>query len=181
MPKEPELTPEEMLGLNDPAAPAPPASLADAIAAEGGEAEERLHPLLSNEKVEELRKKARAQIMAEKVKAAEADFLMEEKARLAREEGLVTGNAVKDEPVTIHLDLAEHSTNIVLNGVPYWHGHTYTVPRHVADTLREMQSRGHDHQRQVEGKPREDLFRRPHLTTFNAKTGALKNVAQAVA
>lgn len=181
MPKEPELTPEEMLGLNDPAAPAPPANLADAIAAEGGEAEERLHPILSNEKVLELRKKARGQIMAEKVKAAEADFLLEEKARLAREEGLVTGNAVKDEPVTISLDLAEHSDRITLNGVPYWHGMTYTVPRHVADTLREMQSRGHDHQRQVEGKPHADLFRRPHLTVFNARTGDVKNAPQKVA
>lgn len=181
MPKdEPELTAAEMLGLDDAAAPRPPADLAAALAATD-EAEERLHPILSNEKVRELQAKARDQIMKEKEKAAEADFLLGEKQRLAREEGLVTGNGIKDEPVTISLDLAEHSDRIVINMVPYWHGHTYTVPRHLADTLREMQSRGHDHQNQVEGKSIADRFRRPHNTVFNGKTGVVKHAPQAVA
>ena len=180
-PKTPEDQPEvdaaALFGEQTEGSAAP--SLADAVAA--AEPEERLHPVLSNEEVLAARAKARSNIEAQRRKAATTDLIKAEEERLAREEGLVTGDGVKDEMVTVTLDLAEHSARIVLSGTPYYHGHTYTVPRHVGDTLREIQSRGHNHQNDIEGKGLSERMRRPHLTMLNAKTAAVTNAPQMVA
>lgn len=148
-------------------------TLADAVAAEAS-----THPILSAEEVEAARAKARALIETKRKKAATDALIAEETRRLEQEEGLVTGNEVKDEMVSIHLDLAEHSSRIVLSGTPYYHGQTYTVPRHVADTLREIQSRGHDHQSEIEGKNIADRFRRPRNTVINTRKGITENAPQ---
>lgn len=134
--------------------------LAEALAEEAGSA----HPILSAQEVSEARAKARAAVEAKRKKAATEALIAEETLRLEQEEGLTTGSAVKDEMVEIFLDLAEHSDKIVLSGRPYHHGQTYRVPRHVADTLREIMSRGHNHQNEIEGKAISDRFRRPHAS-----------------
>lgn len=137
------------------------------------------HPLLSPDEVAAAMAKARESVEAKRRDAAIKAVIKAETERLEREEGLVTGDGVKDEMVTVHLDLAEHSNRIVLSGTPYWHGHTYTIPRHVADTLREIQSRGHDHQSEIEGKNLADRFRRPRNTVIDVhKGGAVVNAPQ---
>lgn len=156
-------TPAEILGIEDEA-----------------EAEDLSHPILSPEEVKAAKAEARAQILAKQREAAKARLIAEETARLQREEGLTTGDAAKDEFVSITLDLAEHSDKITLSGTEYHHGFTYTVPRHIADTLREIMSRGHDHQNEIEGKGISERFRRPRATIVSAKTG-IKNAPQAVA
>jgi len=55
---------------------------------------------------------------------------------------------------TLTLELAEHSDRIVLDGVTYFHGGTYTFDRMQYDTIREIIHRGFEHQAEIEGKPR---------------------------
>lgn len=155
---------ETLMGLDDSAAPLPPAEAEKPKRAVKAKAPSHNHPILSDEEVEAAREAARKAVEKERKDAAMDAFIKEEKARLQREEGLVTGDGAKDEMVRIALDLAEHSGKIVINGFEYHHGFTYTVPRHVADTLREIQSRGHGHQNEIEGKSMAEAFRRPHNT-----------------
>ena len=52
------------------------------------------------------------------------------------------------------LDLPGHALDIVLDGCAYRHGKTYTVPRVVADQLREAMQRAWDHEDEVGGANR---------------------------
>ena len=62
---------------------------------------------------------------------------------------------------TLTLDLAEHSDRIILDGVTYFHGGTYTFDKAQYDTVREIIHRGYEHQAEIEGKPRfENAYRR---------------------
>lgn len=130
------------------------------------------HPILSLDEQRAARDVARKQVMEEKRQQAMAALIQAEKEKLLGKEGLRTGDPVRDQEVTITLDLAEHSDRIVLNGVTYMHGHTFKVPRHVADTLREIQARGHNHQNEIDGKGIADRFRRPHNTVVDTRQGA---------
>lgn len=163
-----ELSAEQLAELDDLTAPRP---VKEAKKAKPAEDEPRLHPVLSNEEVEAARAKARKEVEADRKAAATKAYIAEEKLRLQREEGLVTGDGVKDEIVHITLDLAEHSGKITLSGTEYHHGFGYDVPRHVADTLREIQARGHNHQNEIEGKMIADRFRRPHNTSLSPIRG----------
>lgn len=129
------------------------------------------HPILSLEDQRKARDEARAVILEERRKAAFKDLVAKEREKLLGVEGLRTGDPVRDELVSVTLDLAEHSDRIVLNGVIYLHGQTYKVPRHVADTMREIQSRGHNHQNELDGKGIADRFRRPHNTVVETRPG----------
>lgn len=122
-----------------------------------------LHPVLTNSDVIKIRAEAREKLLEKQKASARKNLLSQEMNRLEREEGLTgaTGIPELDEMVTITLELAEHSPNIVINGRPYWHGHTYTVPRHIAQSLGEIMFRGHEHQRVLDGKSvKEGLARR---------------------
>lgn len=110
------------------------------------------HPLLTAAEVAEAKAKARAKLDKERRLAAMKAVEDAETERLKREEGLVTGDGAKDEMVDITLDLAPFTEKIVLNSVPYWHSFTYPVPRHVADTLRDIQAQGWKHQDEIDGK-----------------------------
>lgn len=171
-----ELEAEKLLGLDD----GQDSGSAELEAALQDEPEERLHPLLSNEEVLAAREEARQKVLEKRRAAARSALVKEETERLAREEGLTTHDATRDEIVSITLDLAEHSSCITLNGMAYWHGQTYRVPRHVADTLREIQSRGHDHQTDLDGKGLAERLRKPRNTVVSGKTGGVANAPQAV-
>jgi len=108
--------------------------------------------LLTADEIEGAKAKARTKVEAERKKAALARIEAEETDRLKVEEGLVTGDEAKDEMVNITIDLPEYATDIKINMRPYWHGHTYLVPRHVADTLREQMAASNRHQMEIEGK-----------------------------
>jgi hypothetical protein len=129
------------------------------------------HPVLSLDEQRAARDEARAVILEEKRKAAFKDLVAKERVKLLGEEGLRTGDPVKDEMVMVTLDLAEHSDRILINSRIFMHGQTYRVQRHVADTLREIQSRGHNHQNEVDGKGIADRFRRPHNTVVDTRPG----------
>jgi hypothetical protein len=80
--------------------------------------------------------------------------------------------------VTVTLDLAEHSDKIIINGEPFWHGHTYTRPRHVVNQLREIMMRGWIHQDTIDGKDLAQQYARRRLTTVHGRTGAVSNAPQ---
>lgn len=69
-----------------------------------------------------------------------------------REEGLRSGKPDLDEEVEIYVDLPEYAACLRVNNVEYWHGYKYTVPRHVANSLREMMQRAQQHQDIADGK-----------------------------
>lgn len=146
----------------------------DAARVEGdNEGLDPFHPILSLEEQRKAREVARAAVLEEKRSQAFNAMVAQEREKLLGREGLRTGDAVRDQEVTLTLDLAEHSDRIVLNGTTYLHGHTYPkLPRHVADTLREIQSRGHNHQNEIDGKGLAERFRRPHNTVVDTRPGA---------
>lgn len=137
------------------------------------------HPLLSAEEIEEIRAQARTTVLDEQKKAARDAMLAEALADARREAGMSTGDSAKDEIVDCTLDLAEHSDRITLNGMAYWHGQTYPVPRHVADTLRDIQFRGWAHQFEIDGKGKDEFYRRHRGTVLSATKGA-QNAPQAM-
>lgn len=130
--------------------------------------EPREHAVLTNDQVRAAKERARKRLEDEREREAIRQLEADEVQRLRLEEGMYVGG-LADEPVSITVDLAEHSGCISLNGTPYWHGHTYTVPRHVADTLRDIMFRGWVHQeRDIEGKDLQRFYQRPHDTAITA-------------
>lgn len=168
------------IGAAEPEAPAPKKPKASKVedAIEAADAEVRLHPILSNEEFEAAKLAARAALETERKKAARKAVLETETQRLREEEGMSAGG-VKDEKVRIMLDLAPHSPYILINSRPYYHGQTYTVPRHVAETLREVQQRGWRHQDEIDGKSLSEHYQRARQTELSPTF--VKNAPSAVA
>lgn len=109
------------------------------------------HPVLTNALYLEAQGKARKRLEAERTKAAMKFVEDQETDRLRLEEGLVVGG-IADEMVNIIVDLAEYADRIVINHKPYFHGRTYAVPRHVADSMREIMFNTFRHQNDIDGK-----------------------------
>lgn len=135
-------------------------------------AEDRLHPLLSNAEVLEIRAQARAQLEKERLVAAKKALLQEETERLRQEEGMVTGG-VGDEMVDITIILPIFSDRIVVNQRAYFHSRTYRVPRHVANSLSETMWRGHRHQEEVEGHSMTQLYQNARGTVLSPVRGTV--------
>lgn len=145
--------------------------------------------LLSKDEIEALEAEVKAELLEKKKEAASE--AMREKIRrdLAYKEGLVTGNAVKDEIVNILIDLAPFAPAITLNGMHYFHGSSYTVPRHIADTLAEQAYRTWKHQNEIDGKSITDFQGQKRVaemydvkksktvgTELNGRSGATKRL-----
>jgi len=138
-----------------------------------------VQPLLTVEELEAIKAEAFKKVTDERKAAARKQALDAAIADARQEQGRITGDGAKDELVMITLDLAEHSDKITLNGAAYWHGHTYKVPRHQADTLRDIQFRGWKHQMEIDGKNAKDLQRQaPRNTLINARSGAVSSAPQ---
>lgn len=175
----------ELLG-ETPEAPTPPAEvvaeaqanveLAAAIAAETDEpAEEevRLHPILSNAEYLAAQERAAKRVEEDARKEAVKHVEQEAYDRMRGKKGLRTGDPRKDELVSLTLDLPEFTDRITINHFAYMHGGTYTVPRHVADSLREIQSRAWDHDNEINGKGIADRARLPRNTLIGANGGVI--------
>lgn len=137
--------------------------------------------LLTPAEIVKIKAEARASILTAKKADAKKTLLAEETQRLRNEEGLTTGNAHSDEVVSITIDLAQFAPNITINGQAYWHGRTYMVPRHVADTLRDTMYKTWSHQSEIDGKSRSAFYAEKHIaelyqpgnkgTVISAKAG----------
>lgn len=138
--------------------------------------EERLHPILSNAEVRAAQARAKDNVLAERKAAAMEDIERRETERLRIEEGLTTGSEQKDEIVNFTVDLPLYADKLLINGPlgkAYWHGHTYAVPRHIADTLAEMTFRAWRHEDQTEGRSIAQAYQRKRDTAINARSGAV--------
>ena len=130
-------------------------------------------PILSASEIEAIKSKAKQNILKAKKKDAEERLLEAETQRLKNEEGLTTGNAHADEVVGIAIDLAQFAPSILINNQPYHHGRTYTVPRHVADTLRDVMYKTWGHQAEIDGKSKSAFYAEKHVAELY-KTGSDK-------
>ena len=120
-------------------------------------------PILSEKEIAAIKAEAKAKILAERKSAEKKKILEQETQRLKNEEGLVTGDGYKDEIVSITVDLAPFSPSININGRPYWHGRTYNVARHVADTIRDQMFQTWKHQNEIDGKSLSDFYAKKHI------------------
>ena len=120
-------------------------------------------PLTADE-ISAAKAKARKTVLSKRRARQLAAIEAEETRRLEREEGLTTGDQVKDEIVSILIDLYPGSDRLTLNGMVYFHGQTYKVPRHVADSMREMIARGHNHERLRLGQKLMESYQNPRNT-----------------
>jgi hypothetical protein len=110
------------------------------------------HPVLTTAEIEAARAEARAAVDKARKAAAIKAIIADETIRLKREEGLVSGSSVNDEMVKVTIDLPEYSNSIILNQEPFYHGNTYTLPRHVAASFKEIMQRAWAHQEEIDGK-----------------------------
>lgn len=135
----------------------------------------RMHPLLSNEQVLKAQEKAKQRVEDERVKAALKDVEEQayQEARLAA--GFVAEGPAADI-VQFTVNLPDPHINSCLgpiNGAAiYWHGRTYPVPRHVANSLAEMQFRlWYQSAQQIHGQRLKDFYRVPHNTRLDGNNG----------
>ena len=125
--------------------------------------------ILGEDKVKELRAKAKANVDKERLKAAEAQLLEELELEERRAAGVV-------EPlVEIYIDLAPYADRITLDGVVYFQGQTKMVRESVAAGMREMMQATWRHQSIVDGKP-EDFYRRSRGQGVAANGGVISNI-----
>lgn len=136
-------------------------------------------PLLSEAEIAAIRAQARAEIMADKRGKLKQELLAAEKQRLKNEEGLTTGNSHMDEVVSISIDLAPYAPYININSQCYYHGRTYQVPRHVADTLRDQMFQTWKHQNQIDGKDAASFYAAKHVAEMYSVAGGAKLSAKA--
>jgi hypothetical protein len=115
--------------------------------------------ILTAEEKAALRAKALERVAKEHKDAVMDAYLADEikKARRAHQPS--------EELKYITLDMAGHAQYISLDGMSYWHGQTYEVPKRVYDTLAEIVSRGWDHEDEIGGANR-DQYRRPRHVTL---------------
>jgi uncharacterized membrane protein affecting hemolysin expression len=95
----------------------------------------------------------------EKRKQRIAAIMAEETERVRREQSLVTGVADKDEKVDVLID---HPTQdrMIIDGAIYQVGHTYSMPRHQADSINAMMWAARLHEQSLDGSTRTDFYRK---------------------
>lgn len=120
-------------------------------------------PMFSAKELADIKEQARKEILADKRAAAKKDMLATEKLRLQREEGLTTGNSHADEIVNVTIDLAPYSAAILVNGLPYHHGRTYPVPRHIAMSLQDTMFNTWKHQGTIKGESMSEFYAKKHV------------------
>lgn len=118
--------------------------------------------LLSDEEKAQLRAQARKRVEQER-KDATMDAFLQAEIEAARRASMP-----EEEMKYIQLDMAGHSDRIMLDGVIYFHGQTYEVPKHTYDVLAEVVGRGWEHEDQIGGANR-DQYRKPRETRLGPR------------
>lgn len=110
--------------------------------------------LVSADRLAALKKLAAEEVQKELAKDHE-DALLEQFKLEARQ-----ANVPQEELQEFQVDLPGNSQHIMLDGIIYLHGRTYTVSRNVAETMADIQARGWDHENEIGGANR-DHYRKP--------------------
>jgi hypothetical protein len=108
---------------------------------------------LSKKEKDALKKKARGIAEKEAKQKIEDDFLKAEVAKAKREEEAKYGLADEEEEIVRYtVNLSSASDRHLINGKAYLHGHTYEVPKSLADCMRDTEYRGHEQERLRKGQ-----------------------------
>ena len=126
-------------------------------------------PLLPEEEIAAIRAKALRMVLAERKKAAEKALLAEEMEKLRGKEGDRTGDPAADELVNIMIDAGASTDRIVINGRAFFHGQQYTVPRHKAESLREIMWRTQLHEHSITDKPLAAFYAKARNTVITRR------------
>ena len=127
------------------------------------EAERLPTPTLTDKEIEKIKAQALKEVEADLKKRLREKALAEEKAKLRRKLSAHDNphlNGALSDLVRITIDIPEFSNtpwiqvNMHEGGQYFLHGQTYTVPRHVGNSLRETMQNMRRHQNEIDGKKR---------------------------
>lgn len=136
---------------------------------------------LSEEDLAAIERKAKKQVADERKKALEAQALAAALEKIRGKAGFITGDPEKDRLVSITIDVGQSADGITINGRKYFHGQTFEVPLHVAETLREICYRTQMHEEEISGKSRSG-FKPRNIALNRRNAGAVqRRVAQGMA
>jgi hypothetical protein len=124
-------------------------------------------PLLTDEDRERIRLKAVKQVQDDRKKAAEAQLLAQELEKLRGKANEITGDPVMDEIVNIIVDTGANTDKLLIDGRIFQHGVMYPVPRHKAESMREMMWRSQMHEHAITGKPLLEFYQRKRNTVIS--------------
>lgn len=124
--------------------------------------------LLSDEKKEELRAKARAKIEARDLLDAEEAYLKSQMDALDRERHPEAEVEMRE----IRVDLALYADRVTLDGRVFMVGELYTVSKAVYDVLKECERMSYRHDREINNNSTDNFYRRERGLTLNWQTGA---------
>src|ERR1700753_1182892 len=128
--------------------------------------------ILDDNKVKELRAKAKANVDRERQRAPEAQLLEELELEERRAGGLV-------EPlVDITIDLAPYADRLMIDGKIFFQGQTKTVRESEAALILEMVQATWRHQSIVDGKP-ESFYRTSRNQGVAANGGVISHILRA--
>lgn len=130
---------------------------------------------LSDEDMQRIRAKAKAQVAAERRKALETQALAAELEKLRGKAGMVTGDPEEDRLVHVTIDLGASADSITVNGVKYFQGRGYDLPVHMVRSMLEIMYRTQEHEHDISGKAKSDFYRKPHREVVSRNTaGAIQ-------
>jgi len=107
--------------------------------------------LLSEEEKVALRERAAEKIAEQLKEEAEDEFLQQAMREERRKHGAFVNDLPQDK-VDVLIDLPDYAPFLSINGKRYYHNFTYTVERHVFNSLNEIMSRAWEHQSEIEGR-----------------------------
>ena len=128
------------------------------------------HKLLSKEDREELKAQARKSVLEELTQEARDDYFKKALAEARRE------NTPADQILDIFIDVAPFVPYIAIDGVQYFHGYTYQVPRNRAAVLYEQMQRSWLHQDEIDGRSRFNPYRRAQNTVLGPRNAGQQTV-----
>lgn len=111
--------------------------------------------LLTKEEIAEIKRQAKASLLEEMKQDARDEYFNKELKRLRRAE------IPAEQIVQVSVDLAPFLPHICLDGLMFFHGYTYDVPRSQAIVIYEQMQRSWMHQDEIEGRSRFNPYRRP--------------------
>ena len=122
--------------------------------------------ILTEEDKREIEEEIRAEIKADELAKAKEEYKKKAKHNARVKKGLI-------EPQILTLiDLPGHASDIKLDGRPYYHGHQYTVPASVADTLLNVMDLAWRHE-EATGGANTNAYRKPLHTSVSGVTNAV--------
>jgi hypothetical protein len=116
--------------------------------------------LLTAEEKAALREEAKKSLLAEQSQDARDAYFAKEMAQLRRAE------VPADQIVPVMIDAAPFISNIMIDGIQFFHGYTYDVPVKQAQVLYEQMQRSWHHQDEIDGRSRLEAYRRPNNTVL---------------